>query len=300
MKKLLALTLAAVVATGSLVAVPADAYTDSSLGSRYIGKIGKSTKTFYKGDEFELEVRKGTRVKDSDLYWEIKNDNIVRFEDSDRSDDEIELKALMTGETKVYCHNNLTGAKVIYTIKVEPVKAGVFRVGDATKNIHVGSTLDLEVKKVGLKDNQVKWSIENTSILSFDDGEIYGDEVEVVAKKAGTTKVYAKNLLSGKSAVYTINVKESPSGVFRIGKTTKVVEVGDDLEVEVRKVGLKESQIEWSIGNTSLLRFEDGDNIGSEVEIKALKTGNTKIYAKNLVSGKSAVYDVKIVPDYDD
>jgi len=78
------------------------------------------------------------------------------------------------------------------------------------------------------------------------------------------------------------------------------VEVGDDVELRVKKNGLKNNQIKWSIADTSILRFEDGDNIGSEVEVSGRRTGTTKVYAKNLVTGGKITYTVTVVPDYDD
>ena len=82
----------------------------------------------------------------------------------------------------------------------------IYRVGSETKTVRVGDDLDLEVRKSGLKDSQIKWSIADTSILRFDDGESVGDDVEVIARKAGTTKVTAKNLLTGGKIVYTVKV----------------------------------------------------------------------------------------------
>ena len=84
MKRLLALALATAVAAGSLAVVPAEAYTDSSLGSNKIGRVGSATKTVYKGGELDLEVRKGVKMRDSNIKWYIGNSSILRFDDDDR------------------------------------------------------------------------------------------------------------------------------------------------------------------------------------------------------------------------
>lgn len=117
MKRLLALALAAAVVAGSLTVVPVDAAT---VGKNNIGRIGSAKQTVYKGQEFELEVKKGKNVKDKDLYWSTSNKNIVKIHDDDRTDEEIELKAVGKGTTKITCKNNLTGGKLVYTVKIVP------------------------------------------------------------------------------------------------------------------------------------------------------------------------------------
>ena len=55
-----------------------------------------------------------------------------------------------------------------------------------------------------------------------------------------------------------------------------------------------------TLGNTDILRFEDGDKTGTAVEVEAKKTGTTTVTANNLHTGGKIVYTVKVVPDYDD
>ncbi len=276
----------------------------AALGYNKIGKVGNATKTVSAGKYFELEVNKGSKVKDSNLWWSVGNSDVVRIADDDRSDDEIDLKAVKAGTTKVTCKNKLTGGKIVYTVKVNKTASyGIKRVGGATKVVKVGNDIEVKVSKgSGLKNNQIKWYIVDSSILRFEDNERYGTEVEVEGLKGGTTKLYAKNLRTGAKAVYTVKVnKPAGYGISRVGSATKTVELGDDLELKVKKgSGLKNDQVKWYIVDTSLLRFEDGQRYGAEVEVEAIKRGTTKVYAHNLYSGAKAVYIVKVVPDYDD
>lgn len=80
--------------------------------------VGKKTKTVEVGDDFDLEVKKGSGVKDKNLRWSIKNTKIIRFDDDDKWDDEVEFEAIRTGKTTVTCTNKATNQKITYTIKV--------------------------------------------------------------------------------------------------------------------------------------------------------------------------------------
>lgn len=304
MKKLLALGLAAVVAAGSLAPATASAYTDSSIGSNKIARVGKSSQSIAKGTDFELEVRKGTKVKDRNIKWSISDTDIVDFEEydpDDRYDDEIELVALKKGKTKVTAKNLLTGGKIVYTITVKNPSKTISRVGDATRTVTVGNEFELKVKKNGnLPDRYLYWTTSNRNIVKVVDDDRSDEEIELRAVKAGTAKITCKNKYTGGKIVYTVKVKEGNMTISRVGSSSRTVEVGDDVELKVKKSGLKNSQIKWSISDSSILRFEDGDNIGSEVEIEAKRRGTAKVTAKNLYTGGKIVYTINVIPDYDD
>lgn len=302
MKRLLALALATAVAAGSLSLVPANAYTDKSLGSKYIDRIGSSTtKTVTKGSEFELEVRKGSKVRDNDIKWTIGNTSIVKFDDDDRYDDEIELKAVGTGSTKVTATNLLTGGKLVYTVTVKNSSKTISKIGDTNRTVIKGKEFELEVKKNGgIQDKDLYWYTSDMDIVKVADDDRTDEEIELKAVGTGKATITCKNQITGGKINYYVTVKDSGNWIYRVGNSSKTVEVGDDIELEVSKTGLKESQIKWTIGNTNLLRFEDGDNYGSEVELEAKRTGTTTVTVQNLHTGGKLVYTVKIVPDYDD
>lgn len=298
---MLALGLAAIVAVSGLAVSPVDAYTDSSLGSNKIGKIGSSTKTFYKGNEFELEVRKGVKVKDSNIKWTIGNTSVVKFDDDDRYDDEIELRAVGKGTTKVTANNLLTGGKIVYTVTVKNPAYTISRVGAKDRTVRVGNEFELKVKKNGgIQDKDLYWTTSNKNIVKVIDDDRSDEEIELRATGKGTAKITCKNKITGGKIVYNVTVKEASKLISRVGSATKTVEVGDDIEVSVKSSGLSANQIKWSISDSSILRFEDGDNIGNEVEVEAKRTGTAKVTAKNLYTGGKIVYTIKVVPDYDD
>ncbi|MBR4934647.1 MAG: hypothetical protein IKZ01_02115, partial [Anaerotignum sp.] len=180
MKKILALALAAAVAAGSFGVAPAEAYTDSSLGANKIGRVGSASKSIYKGGELELEVRKGVGLSENDIYWSISDSSVLRFDDGDRYDDEIEVRALKTGTAKVTAKNLVTGGKIVYTVKVKSSKNTISRVGAKDRTAKVGNELELRVKKNGnFSDSYLYWTTSNSKVLKIADDDRYDDEIEL-------------------------------------------------------------------------------------------------------------------------
>ncbi len=168
-------------------------------------------RTVYVGTEFEVKVRTYPRDADEDaLRWTIvKGRNIIRFDDDDRTDNEVEIKAVRAGTAKLRCQIRGTRkyAYVTVTVKKRATTSVIKRVGNASRTVTVGNDFELKVKKSsGLKDRYLRWSIQDSSVLRFDDDST-GDEVELKARKSGTTKVTCKNTRTGKTVVYTVTVK---------------------------------------------------------------------------------------------
>ena len=303
MRRRLTATIAALALVLTCFAVPASA----AGGDNLIYRVGAKERTVKVGQEFELKVNHGKGLDDDQIKWTIGNTNIVRFADDDRFDDEVEFRALKKGTVKITANNLETGGKLVYTVNVKAKNQGVWisRVGNASRTVAPNKEFELRVKKGdALKGSQIKWTISNTNIVRFDDDDRFGVDIELEAVKAGTAKVTANNLATGGKIVYTINVKSSlgPYNMAMVGKAAKYVGTYDDIELEVKKgASLRNDQIKWTIADTSLLSFENGINIGREVELESKgKSGSTKVTAHNLHTGGKIVYTVKVSPEYDD
>ncbi len=298
MKRFLAVALSAILAAGSFAALPAEAANNT------ISRVGSKERTAYVGKEIELEVRKNGSFSDNKIKWTIGNTSIVRFDDNDRYDDDIELRAVKKGTTKVTAHNLLTGGKIVYTITVKNSSNTISRIGNQSRTVTAGKEFELAVRKNGsIADRNLKWTIGNTSIVRFDDDDRYGDDMEFRAVSAGTTTIKCNNLLTGGAVSYKITVKKAAGGytISRVGSASKTVEVDDDIELRVTKgSALKDSQIRWTIEDESILRFDEHHNHGREVELEGRRVGTTKVTAHNLHTGGKIVYTVKVVPEYDD
>ena len=72
-------------------------------------------------DDFDLEVKAGRSIKNSELKWEIKDSRILSFATGIKTGREVEFYAKKTGTTKVTCsYTNGKGEKktVTYTVNV--------------------------------------------------------------------------------------------------------------------------------------------------------------------------------------
>ena len=180
----------------------------------------------------------------------------------------------------------------------------ISRVGNKERSVYVGKEFELSVKKNGnFSDNKIYWTIGDTSIVKFDDDDRYDNDIDLKAVKAGTTKVTAKNLITGGKIVYNITVKKAANNYYieRVGSASRTIEVDDDAELRVNKgPSLDASQIVWSIADTSIVRFDEGRNTGTEVEVEGIRTGTTKVTAHNLHTGGKLVFTITVVPEYDD
>ena len=160
-------------------------------------------------------------VKDKNLTWSIKDSSIVTFAGKERHDDDIKFKALKAGTTKITCRNTKTDKKISFNIVVKNVsktkKASsknktIQAKGSLKRSIRVNGELELEVKKTkgkGVKDRQLKWTVEDSSVLAFEDMDdgIYDDEMEFVGIKPGKTTVTCTNTANKEKVTFTITVK---------------------------------------------------------------------------------------------
>ena len=187
-------------------------YADSNIKPKKITRVGKATVTVTAGKEFELKVKMNPlKAEDDYLTWKIiKGSSIVKFADNDRTDDEIELKALKAGTAKIRCQIKGTGKKVTFTVKVKKAPAAAKKIsakGSLNKTVEVGDDFDLEVKKYsGLKNKYLKWTIKNTKLLRFDDNDNKGNEVELIARKKGKTTVTCTNTQTKQKITFTVTV----------------------------------------------------------------------------------------------
>ena len=98
------------------------------------------------------------------------------------------------------------------TIKASYQNKTICAKGSLKRSIRVNGELELEVKKTkgkGVKDRQLKWTVEDSSVLAFEDMDdgIYDDEMEFVGIKPGKTTVTCTNTANKEKVTFTITVK---------------------------------------------------------------------------------------------
>lgn len=84
-------------------------------------RVVDKVKTVTAGKKFKVRVRMSPQGAEEDyLKWTIvKGKKVVRFDDDDRSDDEVEFKALKKGTAKLRCQIRGTKKKVYITVHVK-------------------------------------------------------------------------------------------------------------------------------------------------------------------------------------
>ena len=100
----------------------------------------------------------------------------------------------------------------VNTVQAATKKKDISREGKKKRSIRVNDELELEVKKTkgkGVKDRQLKWTVEDSTILAFEDMDdgIYDDEMEFVGMKPGKTTVTCTNTANKEKVTFTITVK---------------------------------------------------------------------------------------------
>lgn len=83
-----------------------------------ITRKGPAAVTLNVGRDMDLRVKKAKAVKDSYLKWSVEDDTIVRIDDDDVFDDEVEIIGRRKGSTTVTCKHLLTKKKVTFKVKV--------------------------------------------------------------------------------------------------------------------------------------------------------------------------------------
>ncbi len=185
--------------------------------------ISKSQVSVYQGKEFKLKAKVTPKdADDDDLRWEIvSGKKYIKFDDDDRDDDEVEMKAVKVGTAKVRCYikgKDKPKYGDVVTLKVLKKKANysLSRAGSKVRTIEKGDDFELKVNKGhSIKDSQLKWTIANKNIVGFDDDDRTDNEVEFKAKAVETTTV-------------TCTCTNKNAKVKKITFTIKVVPDADD------------------------------------------------------------------------
>ena len=177
-----------------------------------ITAVGAKSRKVMAGQEFELKVRTSSNVYDDDLKWSIvSGKKVVRFDDDDIYDDEMDFVALKEGTAKIRCTIRGTKKSVTFTVTVKKASAAstITRVGPETRTVYVGQDFELEVRRRNVHESNLRWHIGDQSVLIFEDGYAdHDDEIDFIAVGAGTTTVTCTNKLTGKSVKFTVRVVE--------------------------------------------------------------------------------------------
>lgn len=96
-------------------------HVKKSAGGYSLRRDGSARKYEEVHDEFDLEVKAGHSIKDSELHWDIKDKNIVGYNYDIKNGREVEFYAKKTGTTKITCtctNKKASPKSITYTVHV--------------------------------------------------------------------------------------------------------------------------------------------------------------------------------------
>lgn len=263
------------------------------------GLVSKKTVTV--GKDFDLKVRFSPSYAEEDyLVWSIvSGSSVVRFDDDDRTGDEVELKARRAGSARVRCQIRGTNVKTDFVITVRSNSVSSIRaISSRSRTVTAGSDFDLKVRMTPsyADENKLSWRIvKGSSYVRFDDDDRYDDEMEFTARRAGKAVIRCQIRGTNKYVDFNVTVKAPSYKISRVGSSTKYVRAGRDFELKVKKSdGLSDRYLRWTIANRSIVAFDDDDRTGDDVEFRARRKGTTKVTCKNTKTGKSITYTIRV------
>lgn len=273
--------------------------------------IPYTSRTMYRGSTLTLKANYGpSGTNENYLYWAIVGKKgIVQIVDKDVSDNDIRIKALRTGTTRLRCHIKGTSRRdyITITVKNRPSpKPQRVNISLTRKTLYTGSTYTLKASYAPSNANQnyLNWAIVGKKgIVQFAENDIRDNDVRIKALRPGTTKLRCHVIGTSRRDYITITVKNRPVNynIYSYGSITKTVEAGDDFELRVRRSSsLSERYLRWSIRNTNIVTFDDDDRIDDEVEFEARRVGTTTVTCRNLKTNRSVTYTIRVIPDRDD
>lgn len=185
----------------------------------------------------------------------------------------------------------------------------IIRISKASQTVTAGSKFELRVttEPWHAEDDFICWKIvSGDKVIRFDDYDRTGDEADFRALKSGTANIccYIYGKEASTKLSFTIKVEKANkknANIQRIGKKNRRVEIGDDIELKVRKKGgVPNRKLVWSIGNKNILRFDEWRHTGHEMDFKAIGFGSTTVTCKIKGTGKKVTFKVRVVHYYDD
>lgn len=196
MKKILVLLLAGVMLLGNFQAVwvKADDDDDDDKRPATITRLSHSSRTVRPGTEFELKAYVPDDSDDDALVWYISNTKVVRFDDDDRTGDEMEFKAGRTGTAYITCKIKGTNIYRRCKVKVTYGKARI-TVDDSRMEVEKGDWEDIEARLVGgkYKNRRLSYYVskKHRKIIRVKKGKVYG-------RRVGRAKITIRAKANGK------------------------------------------------------------------------------------------------------
>ena len=176
MRRRLSVILAGIMLMGSAAFAPVKADNDPE--PTQITRLSSTSRKVRIGKKFEIKAYTELREFDEDcLVWSVSNAKVVKFEDRDRTGDDMDFIARKTGTANISCR--IRGTDVKKTCKVKVIKGKVqarIAVDDRTMDVEKGDWEDIEARLVGgnYKNRKLTYKVSNKKIIRVRRGKVYG------------------------------------------------------------------------------------------------------------------------------
>lgn len=177
MRRIISTALAGIMFACCMTAAPVKADDDPIPTD--IKRLSHTSKTVKTGKEFELKAYTGMKDYDDDyLEWSVSNQKIVRFEDDERTGDDMEFEARKEGTAYITCRISGTDIKKTCRVKVVSGKARI-TVEDTNMDVDRGEWEDIEAKLVGgrYKNHKLTYKVSNKKVIRVKRGRVYGKRI---------------------------------------------------------------------------------------------------------------------------
>lgn len=247
-------------------AIQTTAFADDDPKPTNIVKLNYSSRTVRSGSEFELRAYASPHDFDDDyLHWKTSNSRVVAFDDDDRTGDEMEFKARSAGTAYITCY--IPGTKIQKTCKVTVTNhksASIRKLNYTSRTVKIGSKFKLRAYASNFDDDRLRWKTSNSKIAAFEDRDRTGDDMDFIAKKAGTA--YITCYIPGTKIKKTCKIKVKRYGKAKIVVDDKYVEVdqGEWEDLEARLVGgkYKKRSLSYKVSGSRYIRVKKGKVYG--------------------------------------
>lgn len=189
----------------------------------------------------------------------------------------------------------LVFSSVIYA-DYDPKPTNITKLSATKKTVKVGKKFELRAftSPYDCEDDYLVWETSNKKVVAFEDYDRTGDEMDFVAKKAGTATITCK--ISGTNIKKTCKITVKSSGKAKITVEDKHmdIDVGEWEDIGAKLVGgkYKNRKLTYKVANKKVVKVKKGRVYGK-------KAGHTKITirAKANKKIKKVVY-VYVEHDY--
>lgn len=189
----------------------------------------------------------------------------------------------------------LTLSSVAYA-DYDPKPTNIVKLSATSKTVEVGNKFELYAftSPYDCEDNYLVWNTSNNKVVAFEDYDRTGDEMDFVAKKAGTATITC--IISGTNIKKTCKITVTSAGKARIKVDDKhmSIDVGEWEDIDAKLIGgkYKNRKLTYKVANKKIAKVKRGRVYGK-------KAGHTKITIRSKANKKiKKVVYVYVEHDY--